>query len=127
MVIDDDADIRAALGICLHSEGFEVQLCMNGRDAIDRLEFGAHPSAIVLDLMMPGMNGFEVLESLKADPRWSLIPVVVISANRGYSAEDLGVSVVLRKPFDLHDLLRALAPMAPAGGGARPAPPAIVV
>ena len=108
MVVDDDADIRAALRFCLHSEGYDVQLCMNGRDAIDRLDFGLHPAAIVLDLMMPGMNGLEFLDVLKADPRWSCIPVVVISANRGYSAEDLGVSAVLRKPFELADLINAL-------------------
>lgn len=122
MVIDDDSDIRGALGFCLHSEGYEVQLCMNGRDAIDRLDFGMHPQAIVLDLMMPGMNGFEVLDALKADPRWASIPVVVVSANRGYSAADLGVSAVLRKPFELHDLIRALqaAGVRPGGAGRTP-------
>ena len=108
MVIDDDSDLRAALGFCLQSEGYDVQLCMNGLDAIDRLDFGVHPQAIVLDLMMPGMNGLELLAVLKADPRWSAIPVVVVSVNRGYSAEDLGVALVLRKPFDLPDLISAL-------------------
>ena len=124
MVIDDDADIRAALGFCLHSEGYAVQLCMNGRDAIDRLDFGMHPAVIVLDLMMPGMNGLEVLEALRADARWSSIPVVVVSVNRGYSAEDLRVSSVLRKPFDLPDLVRALRQAAqPGNPGSASQPP----
>ncbi len=108
MIVDDDADIRAALAFCLHSEGYQTQLCMNGRDAIDRLDFGLRPDAIVLDLMMPGMNGLEVLQVLRSDARWSAIPVVVASVNRGYSAEDLGVAAVLRKPFELKELVVAL-------------------
>lgn len=108
MVVDDDADIRHALGVCLNSEGYEVQLCIDGRDAIDRLGFGLRPAAIVLDLMMPRMNGFEVLQALRAEPGWCDIPVVIVSANRGYEANDLGVSQVLRKPFELADLIAAL-------------------
>ena len=117
MIVDDDADIRAALGFCLNSEGYQTQLCMNGRDAVDRLDFGLRPDAIVLDLMMPGMNGLEVLQALRADARWAAIPVVVASVNRGYSAEDLGVSAVLRKPFELSDLIVALE--AAVSGGRR--------
>ena len=117
MVIDDDADLRAALGFCLDSEGYDVQLCMNGRDAIDRLDFGVHPQAIVLDLMMPGMNGLELLEVLRGDPRWSSIPVVVVSVNRGYSAEDLGVAFMLRKPFELPDLISVLQGLHQRPGG----------
>lgn len=117
MVIDDDSDIRAALGFCLDSEGYEVQLCMNGQDAIDRLDFGLHPQVILLDLMMPGMNGLEVLAVLKHDPRWAGIPVVVVSVNRGYSAADLGVAAVLRKPFELSDLISALKPFRGRPGG----------
>ena len=116
MVVDDDADIRAALRTCLDSEGYEVHACVDGRDAIESLDFGINPEAIILDLMMPRMNGLEVLAALRAEPRWSGIPVVVVSANRGYSAEDLRVSFVLRKPFDLHDLIAALqSVIAPPG------------
>ena len=108
MVVDDDADVRVALGHCLRSEGWDVQLCTDGRDAIDRLGTDAHPLAIVLDLMMPRMNGLEMLQALRSEPRWSSIPVIVVSANRAHSAEDLGVSCLLRKPFELPDLIAAL-------------------
>ncbi len=108
LVVDDDADIRAALGFSLNSEGYQAHLCVNGLDALDRLDFGLRPDAIVLDLMMPGMNGFEMIRALRAHPRWCRIPVVVASVNRGYSAEDLGVAAMLRKPFELPALLRAL-------------------
>ena len=119
MVVEDDPDVRYALGRCLDSEGYDVQLCTDGQDALDRLDFGANPEAIVLDLMMPRMNGLEVIRALKAEPKWRQIPVVVVSANRGYSAADLGVSQVLRKPFELQDLLSALQS---AGGGEAAAP-----
>ena len=56
----------------------------DGRDALDRLEFGLKPDLILLDLMMPVLNGFDVLAALKKRPDWSTIPVVVVSANRGY-------------------------------------------
>lgn len=107
-MVDDDADIRNALRICLESESYRVDVCTDGRDAIDRLEGGLQPDALLLDLMMPRMNGLEVLAALKENPLWAAIPVVVISANRGYSAEDLGAALVLRKPFDLRDLMAAL-------------------
>ena len=108
MIVEDDPDIRAALGLCLGSEGYRVETCADGLEAMTRLEAGARPQAIVLDLMMPRMNGFEVLKALEAQPKWRQIPVVIISANRGYSAEDLGVSTILRKPFELGELIQAL-------------------
>lgn len=108
LVVDDDVDIRSALSICLVSEGYGVEACEDGQVAIDRLQAGLLPDAIVLDLMMPRLNGFDLLKRLHADPRWAAIPVVVISANRGYSAEDLGVRSILRKPFELEDLVGAL-------------------
>jgi CheY-like chemotaxis protein len=113
MVVDDDPDIRVALEMCLDSEGYDVEACVDGKDALDRLGHGPCPEVIVLDLMMPRMNGFEVLEALRAETRWAGIPVVIVSANRGYSAEDLGVVSVLRKPFELDDLVGALQSVAP--------------
>lgn len=128
MIVDDDADMRTALGFCLSSEGYQVHLCTNGHDAVDRLDFGLRPDAIVLDLMMPAMNGFELLQALKSNLRWSSIPVVVASVNRGYTAQDLGVATMLRKPFDLPDLLRAIESAARrTGGTAAPAAPASAV
>ena len=108
LVVEDDADIRDALRSCLEPEGYQVEECVNGRGALDRLALDPPPQAIVLDLMMPVVNGFEVLAEIKAQERWARIPIIIVSANRGYSAEDLGVASVLRKPFRLPDLLAAL-------------------
>jgi two-component system response regulator MprA len=109
MVVDDDPDILIALSMTLQTEGYGVHACRHGREALDALEGGLSPEAILLDLMMPVMNGLELLQVLKADERWARIPVVVLSANRGYSRDDLGVLGMLRKPFELEELFEALA------------------
>lgn len=108
LVVEDDIEIRDALRACLEPEGYQVEECADGQRALDRLAREPSPQAILLDLMLPQVNGLEVLTELKTRERWARIPVIVVSANRGYSAEDLGVSAVLRKPFQLPDLLAAL-------------------
>ncbi len=108
MVVDDDPDILTALSMTLQTEGYGVHACRHGREALDALEGGLRPQAILLDLMMPVMNGFELLQVLKSDARWEDIPVVVLSANRGYSRDNLGVLGMLRKPFELEELFAAL-------------------
>jgi CheY-like chemotaxis protein len=106
LIVDDDPDIRDALGECLRYEGYDVHAAADGRDALDRLEFGLKPDVILLDLMMPVLNGFDVLEALKKRPEWRTIPVVVVSANRGYQAEDLDGAVgILRKPVNVDRLI----------------------
>ena len=109
LVVDDDIDILTALTMTLQSEGHAVYAARNGEEALRVLERGDRPDVVVLDLMMPVMNGFELLDVLRADPRWARLPVVVLSANRGYSHEDLGVLRMLRKPFELDDLFAAIA------------------
>jgi len=109
LVVDDDLDILTALTMTLQSEGHAVHAARNGEEALHALERGTPPDVMVLDLMMPVMNGLELLEVLHADHRWSRLPVVVLSANRGYSHEDLGVLRLLRKPFDLDELFSAIS------------------
>lgn len=106
LIVDDDPDIRDALGECLRYEGYGVHAAVDGRDALDRLEFGLRPDVILLDLMMPVLNGFDVLQALRKRPDWKTIPVVVVSANRGYEAEDLeGAVSILRKPVNVDRLI----------------------
>jgi CheY-like chemotaxis protein len=109
LIVDDDPDIRDAVGECLRYEGYDVHSAADGRDALDRLEYGLRPDVILLDLMMPVLNGFDVLEALKSRPEWKSIPVVIVSANRGYEAEDLSGAVsILRKPVNVDRLLAAV-------------------
>ena len=109
LIVDDDPDIRDAVGECLRYEGYDVHSAADGRDALDRLEYGLRPAVILLDLMMPVLNGFDVLEALKSRPEWKSIPVVIVSANRGYEAEDLSGAVsILRKPVNVDRLIEAV-------------------
>jgi CheY-like chemotaxis protein len=116
LLVDDDPDIRDSVGECLRDEGYEVHTAGNGQEALDRLAFGLRPSVILLDLMMPVLNGFEVLDALRARADWQAIPVVVVSANRGYEAEDMrGVFSILRKPVPLEKMLETLERAVAAG------------
>ena len=114
LIVDDDPDIRDALGECLRFEGYGVHAAADGRDALDRLEFGLKPDVILLDLMMPVLNGFDVLKALKARQDWKSIPVVIVSANRGYEAADLeGAADILRKPVNVERLLAVVEQVVP--------------
>ena len=109
LIVDDDPDIRDAVGECLRYEGYDVHSAADGRDALNRLEFGLKPDVILLDLMMPKLNGFDVLQALQSRPDWKRIPVVVVSANRCYQADDLAGAVsILRKPVNVDRLIEAV-------------------
>jgi CheY-like chemotaxis protein len=100
LVVDDDADIRELLVEFLGSEGYDVTSAGDGVEALERAR--AHrPDVILLDLMMPGMNGWEFREIQRRDAQLADVPVVVISA----FDSDLDVDEVLRKPFRVEELL----------------------
>ena len=108
LVVDDDADIREALSAMLGEEGYDVLAAADGQEALEKLEAGARPTVIVLDLMMPRMNGFDFLERVRESDDLRRIPVVVLSANRGYQRDDLRVYEVLRKPSQIDRILDVL-------------------
>jgi len=84
LVVDDDPDIRTALSELLESEGYQVQAAPNGAVALAQLRAGARPCAIVLDLMMPHMNGWEFRAAQLGDPELREIPIVLLTAS-GYT------------------------------------------
>jgi signal transduction histidine kinase/CheY-like chemotaxis protein len=108
LVVDDDPQARDLLTRFLNREGFEVITAAAGEQAL-RLAQEHHPNVITLDVMMPGMDGWEVLRSLKADAVLSEIPVVLLTItddkNLGYA---LGASEYLTKPVDYVQLARVL-------------------
>ena len=109
LIVDDDPDIRDALGECLRYEGYAVHAAADGRDALDRLEIGLRPDVILLDLMMPVLNGFDVLDALKSRPDWNAIPVLVVSANRSAEEANLpGAVGFLGKPVNMDRLIAAV-------------------
>jgi len=110
-VIEDDADTREMLGKVLEMEGYQVTSVGDGEDALRRLRAEPPPRVILLDLMMPGMDGWEFREEQRRDPSLARIPIVVLSADDGVErkAAALGVSGYLRKPVDLDTLIETVS------------------
>ncbi|MBF5046022.1 response regulator [Aggregicoccus sp. 17bor-14] len=107
LVVDDDLDIRDALQDVLEEAGYCVRLAADGQEALEQLREGWCPNLILLDLMMPRMNGFEFRDVQRREPPLSSIPVLLASADPALpqAARSLGVAGYLRKPLDLDDLL----------------------
>jgi CheY-like chemotaxis protein len=104
-VVEDDADTRDMLKRFLELEGFHVELAANGRQALERLHEGVHPCVIVLDLMMPVMDGWQFREEQIRDQALSGIPVIVVSAAGRMRMSDIEADEHLVKPVDLDQLL----------------------
>jgi two-component system response regulator MprA len=106
LVVDDDPRLLMAMSDVLAAEGYETQSAPNGEVAIRQLA-AFSPHVMLLDMEMPKMDGFGVLRWLKAND--IQLPVIIASNNDDVDAEDLGATVKLPKPFDLDQLLAALA------------------
>lgn len=104
MVVEDDEAIREVVQQVLESEGFEVLTACNGKEAIATLERLEQPCLILLDLMMPEMNGWEFLEHRKQSFFIQQLPVVVVSAVAEKHELPTGIQIV-RKPPDIEALL----------------------
>jgi two-component system, chemotaxis family, chemotaxis protein CheY len=105
LVVDDEPPILSFLTTALEAEGYQVEAATNGREALDHVKRQA-PDAILLDIMMPVLDGWHFIEAIRADPATCGIPVIVLSA--AYDAAKhpaLGSLVFLAKPFDLGMLL----------------------
>jgi CheY-like chemotaxis protein len=107
-VVDDDTDLRETIGELLAEQGYATSLFQNGRTALDDLRAGTLPALILLDLMMPEMNGWEFREEQLRDGRLRAIPVVVMTASRGFDPEALSAAEILYKPVGLAELLDAV-------------------
>ena len=108
LIIEDDAEIREMLSSLLAEEGFAVSTAPDGRAALDQLRNAARPpELIVLDLMMPTMDGYQFREAQVADPKLRHIPVVVLTAlSPGETARRaIDAARILHKPIDLTELL----------------------
>ena len=109
LVVDDESNMRFLLRMVFETEGFEVVEAHHGAAALERLNGGDKPDVIVTDLMMPLMNGRELVERLRADPATAEIPIVVVAPGR--SVDVAGADAVLRAPFELDrvvDVARSL-------------------
>lgn len=107
LVIDDDLDIRECLADVLSCAGYEVRTAQNGLEGLDSLK-GFEPCVVLLDLMMPVMNGQEFLTKVRAQKEHQQLPVVVVTA-AGYGVNAPGASALVRKPFEVDHLLGVVA------------------
>jgi DNA-binding response OmpR family regulator len=111
LVVDDEVDIREAVSEVLADEGYEVHGAKDGAEALRKAR-DVHPSLVLLDLMMPGMNGWEFRAAQATDPELSGIPVLVLSALGRVAGFD--AAGFIQKPFDLDELLSAVRAHTPA-------------
>jgi CheY-like chemotaxis protein len=110
LVIDDDPDIRDTLSDVLADAGFIVSTAANGREALRALRQGLSPALILLDVMMPVMDGWQFREEQLRTPELARIPVVLLSAHSNVRdmVERTRPSGVLKKPLRLKELLAML-------------------
>ena len=117
LVVDDDPAIRGLVADALRDEGYAVDLAAHGREALDALR-ARRPATIVLDLMMPIMDGFSFMEACHTEQLCTDVPIVVISAAQDLLKRlyDVPVHACIAKPFDLDDLVRTVGMYAGPNG-----------
>ncbi|NNC18020.1 response regulator [Corallococcus exiguus] len=115
LIVDDEFAIVEALEDILSLEGYDIVTAYNGDEGLQRL-MTSKPDLVLLDLMMPVMDGGELLRRIRAHPDLCDLPVVVMSAGRLTDEERRASSHFLAKPFELDDLLGTIAKQLPADG-----------
>lgn len=107
LLVEDEDDIRQMLALALEMGGYEVLQAGDGARALELLRRGERPALILLDLMMPGMNGWEFRQAQLAEPQWAEIPVVVLTGdqNARTSEDELRPDALIFKPVGLAALL----------------------
>lgn len=108
MLVEDDESIRETLAELLKQEGYGVVLACNGKEALDCLRAGSHPCLILLDLMMPVMDGAAFRDQQLADTAINDIPVIMITAANRSLAMTVRCDAVLYKPIAIDTVLRTI-------------------
>jgi DNA-binding response OmpR family regulator len=114
LIADDEPNIVASLEFLMEQAGFEVKVAGNGQEALE-LVASFRPDLVLLDVMMPVKNGYEVCQSLKSDPATRAVKVVMLSA-KGRDVEvakglELGADAYVTKPFSTRDLVAQIRDM----------------
>lgn len=108
LVVDNEKDLVELLGLRLKANNYEVITAYDGQEALEKIN-AEHPDLILLDVIMPGMDGFEVLQRVRSNLNTKDIPVIMLTARVEsefiFKAEDLGSTDYLMKPIDINVLL----------------------
>ena len=105
LIVEDDVELRDMMAELLTLEGFVATAVANGREALEYLGKGNRPDIILLDLMMPVMDGWEFRRKQQSDPALAAVPVVVLSALDHRRAAEVDAVAFLKKPLDFDRLL----------------------
>lgn len=110
LVVEDDNSIRELLVELLQSEGYEVSSAVNGLEGIKYLQLHGNPDLILIDLMMPIMDGYTFRTEQMKNSEWSKVPVVVMSAeaNAKEKMKNFGITAFLSKPVELDTILKTV-------------------
>ena len=110
MIVEDNRDGREGMAILLRMEGFEVVGVPDGREAL-RVAESARPDLIITDIVMPGLDGIDLIKLLRRIPEFSCMPIVVLTAHGKSKAEDaikVGATHTMIKPVDVKEFLRVI-------------------
>ena len=116
LVVEDDQEIRAALEETLLEAGYQVAGVRHGQEALAYLRDHPPPAAIVLDLLMPTMNGWDFVNRLRGDSTLAATPIVVVTATGPHWGYPVPASMVVRKPFQRQHLLGVIRQATTAQG-----------
>ncbi|RLP28403.1 response regulator [Mesorhizobium sp. YM1C-6-2] len=118
LIVEDEPNIVESLSFILGRAGFDVDTVANGVEALDRLRRQSF-SALVLDIMLPGMNGLDVLKTIRADQALTILPVMVLTAKGQASdrraAEAIGADIFVTKPFSNAEVVQHVTRLASGG------------
>ncbi len=121
LVADDEFDLLETVSSILEAEGYDVVTCDSGDHALEQMKRAA-PSLVLLDIMMPRLDGLETLRRIRAETSWDAVPVLLMSAIRPtLPAHTPRFEAFLKKPFSLSELLDAVARMLDPGAHERSA------
>lgn len=120
LIVDDEPNIVLSVEFLMKREGYAVATASDGQEALDLLP-QVRPDLMILDVMMPRKNGFEVCEAVRKDPEFSKLPILMLTA-KGREAEmkkglSLGADAYVTKPFSTHDLVDQVGQLLPGDDG----------
>jgi CheY-like chemotaxis protein len=105
LIVEDDDDLREMMAQLLSLEGFQTAAVANGQEALDYLRQEVAPNLILLDLMMPVMDGWEFRRQQQANPTMAQVPAIVLSALDHVRTAEVSAEAILKKPLDFDRLL----------------------